>query len=603
MSMEGGTLAGMSYMLQPMFDQVMVKGEEGAIWLVATVIFFLFLIRGVTGLIHRTILAKVSFNSSTQMQEDLLGHTLNLDNNFHSKSSPGSLIEKVQGDVVAIQNLWSTIFVNAGRDVITLAALISVAISIDWKWTLVTVMGAPLLLLPSLAVQRYVRRKSGYLRNIAADRTLRLDEIFHGVTPIKLNRIEGYQLSRFSELSKEWVKTTVKSVAGQASIPALIDLAVGFGFFCVLIYGAPQIISGEKTIGQFMSFFTAMGLAFQPMRSLGNVLSSWQVMAASLVRIFDLFDTKPTIANSANVTTEKPSNFEIKFKNVCLNYSSSPILKNLSFTALEGKMTAIVGQSGAGKSTVFNTMTRLFDPESGQITVGNIETKKFTIEYLRGLFSVVSQEALLFDETLLENILLGQKKISQKKLRAALDDSNVSTFLESLPDGVNTKVGPRGSNLSGGQRQRVAIARALLRDSPILLLDEATSALDAESEKLVQEALERLSKGKTTLVIAHRLSTITQADTILVLDSGCLVESGSHEELIKMNGTYSSLYKIQSGATHDLDANKFKKHNTSLISISGGGVKKLSEDTLISDLSNPNWVQSFLISLAKKLKF
>ena len=198
---------------------------------------------------------------------------------------------------------------------------------------------------------------------------------------------------------------------------------------------------------------------------------------------------------------------------------------------------------------------------------------------------------------------MGQKKISQKKLRAALDDSNVSTFLESLPDGVNTKVGPRGSNLSGGQRQRVAIARALLRDSPILLLDEATSALDAESEKLVQEALERLSKGKTTLVIAHRLSTITQADTILVLDSGCLVESGSHEELIKMNGTYSSLYKIQSGATHDLDANKFKKHNTSLISISGGGVKKLSEDTLISDLSNPNWVQSFLISLAKKLKF
>ena len=235
-----------------------------------------------------------------------------------------------------------------------------------------------------------------------------------------------------------------------------------------------------------------------------------------------------------------------------MKYDSLPVLNKLSFSAQHGKTTAFVGESGAGKSTVFNALTRLVDPESGNIKIGGTNTQHTSLKNLRGLFSVVSQDALLFDETLIENILLGNKNISKDRLNQVLDDANVTKFLSSLPNGLNTRVGPRGSNLSGGQRQRIAIARALLRDTPILLLDEATSALDAESEKFVQEALEKLSKGRTTLVIAHRLSTIHDADQIIVLSKGKIAETGTHETLISQKGVYSNLYKLQSMPNKDI---------------------------------------------------
>ncbi|MFY0693045.1 MAG: ABC transporter ATP-binding protein [Paracoccaceae bacterium] len=547
MIVEGSTLGLLSYMLQPMFDEVFVAGRSGAIWFVAIAIFSLFVIRAFAGGIQRVVMARVSLRSSTELQIDLLKHTLHLDNSFHSKSSPGNLIERVQGDVLAIQNLWGAVLTGAGRDSIALISLMIVAISIDWKWTAVAILGAPLLLLPSVVVQRYIRRKSNYLRELAGWRTTRLDEIFHGVTPIKLNRMESYQAERFSDISEQWVTSSVKTTAGQAAVPGLVDLAVGFGFFCVLMYGGPQIIAGEKTVGQFVSFFTAMSLAFQPLRRLGGIAGYWEMMQASLARIFALLDTEPEVRDRADPTraTPPPESSEITFSNVSLSFGDMPVLKDLSFTAPEGKTTALVGQSGAGKSTVFNTVTRLVDPKDGSVTIGDRNIQDMTLFDLRGLFSVVSQDSLLFDETLRENILLGRTDVSDARLDAVLEAAHVAEFLSTMPEGLKSPAGPRGSNLSGGQRQRIAIARALLRDTPILLLDEATSALDAESEILVQQALDRLSEGRTTLVIAHRLSTIRNADQILVLDQGHLAESGTHEDLMAHGGIYKRLHDLQ----------------------------------------------------------
>jgi ABC-type multidrug transport system fused ATPase/permease subunit len=545
MVIEGSTLGLLSYMLQPMFDLVFVEGRSSAIWMVALGIFGLFVVRAITGVAQRVIMTKVSFRASTNLQIDLLKHTLKLDNGFHSKTSPGALIERVQGDILAIQNNWSIIVTGAGRDLISLIALLSVAILVDWKWTLVAIIGAPFLLLPSLMVQRYIRRKSLYLREIAGKRTTRLDEIFHGITPIKLNRMEDYQSGQFAQLSDKWVNATVKTAAGQASVPGLVDVAVGLGFFCVLLYGGPQIIAGEKTIGEFMSFFTAMALAFQPLRRLGGIAGYWQIMQASLARIFGLLDTMPSVVDVAKTGSIKVETADVAFKDVSLAYGSVPVLNALSFTAAPGTTTALVGQSGAGKSTIFNVLTRLIDPQSGTAEIGGVDVKDLPLNELRGLFSVVSQDALLFDETLRENILLGRKDVSDEKLAQVLDDANVTDFLKSLPDGLDTQVGARGSNLSGGQRQRVAIARALLRDTPILLLDEATSALDAESEKTVQAALDRLSQGRTTFVIAHRLSTVRDADQILVLEHGNLAEIGTHKELLQQDGIYSHLHGLQ----------------------------------------------------------
>lgn len=548
MVIEGSTLGLLSYMLQPMFDVVFVEGQSDMAFLVAIGIFGLFVIRAFSGLTQRVLMTRTSHIASTELQIDLLGHTLDLDNGFHSRTSPGALIERVQGDVISIQNLWNIIITGAGRDLISLVSLMIVAISIDWKWAAVAVIGAPILLLPSIVVQRYIRRKSHRLREIAGKRTTRLDEIFHGITPIKLNRMETYQRERFKTLSEDWVRSSVKTVAGQATVPGLVDIAVGFGFFCVLLYGGPEIASGEKTVGQFMSFFAAMSLAFQPLRRLADVAGYWQIMQASLARIFGLMDTKPEVKETTAAGVALPTTSAITFDNVSLSYGDLPVLKQLSLAIPQGTKTALVGQSGAGKSTVFNVLTRLIDAQTGTVKIGDTDITELKLSDLRSLFSVVSQDALLFDETLRANILLGRTDVSDEELSSVLDAANVTDFLEKLPDGLDTEVGPRGSNLSGGQRQRVAIARALLRDTPILLLDEATSALDAESEKVVQTALDALSKGRTTLIIAHRLSTIRNADQIAVLDQGQLAEIGTHDILLAKGGIYANLYDLQSGS-------------------------------------------------------
>jgi subfamily B ATP-binding cassette protein MsbA len=394
--------------------------------------------------------------------------------------------------------------------------------------------------------QRYIRRKTGAMREISGLRSTRLDEVFHGIVPIKLNAMEAYQMGRFEGIVDRIVAAEVKIEASRALIPALIDVITGVGFFLVLLVGGREIIAGEKTVGEFMSFFTAMALAFQPLRRLGGITGVWQIAAASLERLYRLFDTEPTILSPA-AARPAPANTTLEVKDVALAFGEMAVLRGVSFTAEAGKTTAFVGASGAGKSTLFNVLTRLVDPQAGSVTVGGEDIRAMDLGALRALFSVVTQDALLFDETVRDNILLGRTDVDEATLARVLKDAHVADFLPQLPKGLDSPAGPRGSNLSGGQRQRVAIARALLRDTPILLLDEATSALDAASEAVVQAALERLSAGRTTLVIAHRLSTIRGADKIVVLDAGRVVDEGRHDELIARGGIYAELCRLQFG--------------------------------------------------------
>ena len=546
MVMEGSTLGILSWMLKPMFDLVFVDGRESAILWVGFGIFGLFLMRAVTGVLQRIVMTRISNRTSAAMQVDLLRHVLTLDNGFFQTMSPGTLISRVSSDATATQGIWSALILGAGRDVVALLSLVVVAVVVDPLWTLVAAIGTPLLILPSLVLQRYLRRKSARLRDISAARTTRLDEIFHGVTPVKLNALEDYQNGRFAALTDAFVTAKVKTAGGSAMIPGFIDVAIGLGFFCVLLYGGQEIIDGDKTVGDFMSFFTAMALAFQPLRRLGSLAGTWQVAAASLERVFELFDTKPAMpAPKAKARPPELPDTTIRFENVSLSYGSADVLRGLDFIADAGTTTALVGPSGAGKSTVFNVLTRLVEPSSGRVTIGGRDISELEVGSLRALFSVVSQDALLFDETVRENVLLGQKHVTEARLQAALDAAHVSDFLDSLPNGLDSPAGPRGSNLSGGQRQRVAIARALLRDTPILLLDEATSALDTAVEAKVQDAIATLSKGRTVLVIAHRLSTITDADRIVVMDRGQVEDVGLHAELLARGGIFAGLHALQ----------------------------------------------------------
>jgi ATP-binding cassette subfamily B protein/subfamily B ATP-binding cassette protein MsbA len=293
-----------------------------------------------------------------------------------------------------------------------------------------------------------------------------------------------------------------------------------------------------------MSFFTALALLFDPLRRLSSLAGQIQAAMASLERLYSVLEARPTILPPAQPRPLPRG--DVVFKDVSFAYGDTPVLQSLSFVAQEGKTTALVGPSGAGKSTVFGLLTRLIDPSGGQIMIGGTVIQEADLNALRDSIALVGQESALFDETIAENIRLGRLDARPEDIRKAAEDASVLEFSDTLPEGLNTPVGPRGSGLSGGQRQRVTIARAMLRDAPILLLDEPTSALDARSEQLVGEALARLSKGRTTLVIAHRLSTIRDADLIVVMDKGRAIEQGSHKELMALGGAYARLHQLQS---------------------------------------------------------
>ena len=538
-------LGALSYMMQPMFDDVFVAGNGQMLIWVGVVLVVIFIVRAFSSVIQKVLLTQIAQKTAAALRIDILDQMMKQDGAFHQTHPPGFLIQRVQSDVNAVGDVWRAIITGAGRDLIGLVVLLGVAISVDPVWALLACVGIPILVLPAAMAQRFVRRQAREARDLGAHLSTRLDEVFHGIVQIKLNALEQYQSRQYRHLTEQFVRTEVKAAFGGSAIPAMIDIMSGVGFMAVILYGGSEIIAGEKTIGQFMTFFTAMGFAFDPLRRLGGISGLWQVAAAAIERIKELLDAPLTLSSAENPQPAPQGTPEIVLENVTLAYGETTVLHDLSLKAEPGKTTALVGASGAGKSTIFNLLTRLVDPQKGSVKVGGVKAADMTLDDLRNLFSVVTQEALLFDESLRENILLGRTDVTDARLKEVLDAAYVSDFLDKLPLGLDTAVGPRGSALSGGQRQRVVIARALLRDTPVLLLDEATSALDAQSEHVVQEALDKLSAGRTTVVIAHRLSTIRGADKIVVMDRGRVVDQGTHKDLLARGGMYADLYRLQ----------------------------------------------------------
>ena len=545
MAIEGSTLGALARLMEPMFDNVFVAGQQDALIWVGLILVGIFVLRAIAGVSQKVLLTKVAQKTAADMRIDLLDRMMQQDGAFHQSHPPGFLVQRVQSDVNAVGDVWRAIITGAGRDFIGLLVLLGVAIAVDPIWALLACVGVPLMVLPAAAAQRFVRRRAREARDLGAGLATRLDEVFHGIVQIKLNALEKYQARQYRDMTDRFIDTEVRAALGNSAIPGLIDIMSGLGFMAVILYGGSEIISGEKTIGQFMTFFTAMGFAFSPLRRLGGISGLWQTAAAALERIKELMDAPLRLENPATPVAAPVGTPDITLTDVALSYGEARVLDGLNLSALAGQTTALVGASGAGKSTVFNLLTRLIDPQTGVVRIGGVATTDMNIPDLRGLFSVVTQEALLFDETLRENIVLGRRDVSDEALMRVLEAAHVADFLPNLEQGLETRVGPRGSSLSGGQRQRVVIARALLRDTPILLLDEATSALDAQSEQLVQDALDRLSKGRTTLVIAHRLATIRSADKIVVMDRGRVMDQGTHEELLSRGGIYADLYRLQ----------------------------------------------------------
>ena len=546
MSIEGSMLGLLSYSIKFLFDNVLVSKDTSSILIVAVVIFSIFSIRAIAGFVHRLLTVNVCQKIIKVIQDRMVAHLLNMDVGFHQKNSPGILMDRVRADSKALSESVGEAFMTVGRDGFSLISLLAVVFFIDWKWSLIAFLGIPFLVLPILLLQGLVRSRAGENRDYESKANVRLDEIFHGITDIKLNRAEGRERNKFFDILQLTHKVRLRLEAGMAGIPAMIDVIAAIGFLAVMIFGAIDITSGSKTIGEFMSFFTAMALIFEPLRRLSNVSGNIQVAMASLERVFKIFEEKSSIVFSTLSSVEKKfDKIGIEFDSVHFSYEDKKVLENITFGIEEGTSNAIVGYSGSGKTTLFNLITRLIDPSSGLIKLNGINIKDFCLNDLRSLISVVRQDGMVFDETILENIRFGKPTASDGEIREAAKMAYVDEFTNELKDGLNTVVGPRGSTLSGGQRQRISIARAFLRASPLLLLDEPTSALDSKSEELIQKSLSNLAKHSTTITIAHRLSTIVDSDKVLVLDNGKIVGQGKHSKLLLENSLYSNLFKSQ----------------------------------------------------------
>ena len=546
MSIEGSMLGLLSYSIKFLFDNVLVSKDTSSILIVAVVIFSIFSIRAIAGFVHRLLTVNVCQKIIKVIQDRMVAHLLNMDVGFHQKNSPGILMDRVRADSKALSESVGEAFMTVGRDGFSLISLLAVVFFIDWKWSLIAFLGIPFLVLPILLLQGLVRSRAGENRDYESKANVRLDEIFHGITDIKLNRAEGRERNKFFDILQLTHKVRLRLEAGMAGIPAMIDVIAAIGFLAVMIFGAIDITSGSKTIGEFMSFFTAMALIFEPLRRLSNVSGNIQVAMASLERVFKVFEEKSSIVFPTFPSVEKKiDKIGIEFDSVHFSYEDKKVLENITFGIEEGTSAAIVGYSGSGKTTLFNLITRLIDPSSGLIKLNGVNIKDFCLNDLRSFISVVRQDGMVFDETILENIRFGKPTASDREIREAAKMAYVDEFTNDLKYGLNTVVGPRGSTLSGGQRQRISIARAFLRASPLLLLDEPTSALDSNSEELIQKSLSNLAKHSTTITIAHRLSTIVDSDKVLVLDNGKIVGQGKHSELLLENSLYSNLFKSQ----------------------------------------------------------
>ena len=505
MSIEGSMLGLLSYSIKFLFDNILVSKDTSSILFVAILIFSIFSIRAIAGFIHRLITVNVCQKIIKALQNRMVEHLINMDVGFHQKNSPGTLMDRVRADSKALSESVGEAFMTVGRDGFSLISLVAVVFFIDWKWSLIAFLGIPFLVLPILLLQGLVRSRAGENRDFESKANVRLDEIFHGITDIKLNRAEKSERSKFFDILQVTHKVRLRLEAGMAGIPAMIDIIAAIGFLAVMIFGAIDITSGSKTIGEFMSFFTAMALIFEPLRRLSNVSGNIQVAMASLERVFKVFKENSSIVFPSLSSIENNSDkVGVQIEKVYFSYGDKKVLENITFKIEEGTANAIVGYSGSGKTTLFNLITRLIDPNRGSIRINGVNLRDFCLNDLRSLVSVVRQDGMMFDETILENIRFGKPSASDVEIRKAAKMAYVDEFSNELKDGLNTVVGPRGSTLSGGQRQRISIARAFLRNSPLLLLDEPTSALDSKSEKLIQKSLSNLAKHSTTITIAHR---------------------------------------------------------------------------------------------------
>lgn len=524
---------------------VVPYGALAAIIPFGVVLFAMF--QGVMRYLNDYLTDWTSQKITNSVKIKLFSSLVTMDSSFFDENSSGIILTRYLSDPdVAARN-----FIQQIKSIVTsvfgAGSLIAVMLISSWKLALVGVLVLGCAFLPMALIRKKVKETSNKGMVVGGNITTNFNETYSGNKVMTAYSLQEHQKEEFNKQINKSFDINISLTKRSAWMSPIMYFIASIGIACVLHYGTQLIISGEMTAGSFASFVTSLLLLYKPMKTLGGTLTSIQGIFVSFGRVFELFDIKPSITNKQNAQTMTDLHSSIDFENVCFEYEEDrPVLNNINLHVNKGETIALVGNSGGGKSTLVNLLPRFYDVLSGSIKFDGIDIRDLTLESLRQHISIVFQDNFLFTGTIRENILLGNPNATEQDINDAIKSAHLEEVMESLPDGLDTVLGERGTSLSGGQRQRVAIARAMVRKSPIVILDEATSALDNKSEAVVQKALDALMQNKTVFVIAHRLSTIRNADKIAVINEGHLVELGTHEELLNIeNGQYKLLYDMQ----------------------------------------------------------
>ena len=547
----GATDGVVPFLVKYILDGVFTNRNEALLWVLPAVIMGFAVVRAASDFGQQFLMARVGHRVTEDIRNDVNRHVLSLSPDFFVRHSTGELLSRVTSDVLLIRTLLTDSSATIIRDLIRLIALLSSCIYLDPTLSAIAVIFFPLAGVPIAKIGKKIRRLSKRGQDAIGGLSALFQESMQGHRVVKIFCREDYEQERFEKGNHDLTRTFIKSERMRAAAGPINEVLASLAISGVLMYGGYTVISGVRSSGEFMAFLVSVFLMYEPFKKLTRVNATIQQGLAGAQRIFEILDTKPSV-NEPEYCKPLPQRYDIEFKDVAYEYPArnggdelSLALHGVSLVIPEGKKVALVGFSGAGKSTMVDLIPRFIDPSRGSVSLGGVDLRELSLPEFRGRMAMVGQHTFLFNDTIYNNIAYGNPSATRAEVEAAARAAFAYDFITQLPSGFESMVGEGGMTLSGGERQRLAIARAILKNAPILILDEATASLDNRAEREVQSAIQALEQGRTTVVIAHRLSTVQDADLIVVMSKGQIVEEGTHAQLLAKGGEYSRLHALQ----------------------------------------------------------
>ena len=534
-----------AWLMKPVVNDIFVNRNRDVLWLVGGAVLAAFFTKGLANYGQATLMSFVGLKIVADTQNRLFAHLARMDLGFFQGTSSGKLISRFTYDINMMRTAVSNALTSLGKDLLSLIGLVVVMFLQDWQLAAIAFVVFPIAILPIVRIGQRMRKVTANTQREMGLLTTHLGQTFQGIRVVKAYGMEGHERGRVAEVVERLFSLTFRAQRIRALSSPIMETLGGVAVSVVIVYGGWRVIEDQIDAGAFFSFITALLLAYEPMKRLANLNTSVQEGLAAAERLFELLDQEPGIRERPGARHLVVGGGGIVLDDVRFAYvKGQPTLGGVTIAVPASKTVALVGPSGAGKSTILNLIPRFYDVDAGRVVIDDTDVRDLTLASLHANIALVSQEIMLFDDTVRANIAYGRAGAGESEIEDAARHAAAHDFIMDFPQGYDTVVGEHGTRLSGGQRQRLAIARAMLKNAPILLLDEATSALDTESERQVQAALAQLMRGRTTLVIAHRLSTVVSADLIYVIDGGAVIESGNHVDLLALDGAYAHLHAM-----------------------------------------------------------